>query len=66
MRIGGLEIIYLKTGLEGGRPESKVVIGFGLRKYYITAWIRVRPNFFRHLLLGLHVEGIEFLCGINK
>jgi hypothetical protein len=66
MKIGVVEIIYLKKGWEGASPNSKIAIGWALRRYYLTMWLRIRPNFFRHLIFGFHIEGIEFLHGISK
>jgi hypothetical protein len=66
MKIGRLEIIYLTTGIEGADKDSKVAIGWALRKFYLTIWIRIRPNFFRHFICGVHLETKRFLIGISK
>jgi len=66
MKIFGLEIIYLTTGFEGADRYSKIAIGWALRRYYLTLWIRIRPNFFRHLIVGIHWEQKRLIIGISK
>jgi len=66
MKIGKFEIIYLTTGIESASPDSKIAIGFAFRRLYFTAWLRIRPEFFRHLIFGYHLETKRFLIGISN
>ena len=60
------EIIYLHTGIEGADRNSKIAIGWALRRYYFTMWLRVRPTFFRHFIIGVHWETKRIIIGISK
>ena len=64
IKIGGFELLYLVSGLEGFQKETKFGFGWCLRHWYFFCQWRIKGKY-ANFVLGWCREQHRFVWGLN-